>query len=184
LRHRKHLIVKGMIWVLCLSTAGAASAASRERPSDDAELKRYLGPAPKFNPPAGISRDDTYQVGWVDLNGDGRLDALIRDNGPAFCGSGGCGLRVLERTLTGFRSRGWMTITQLPVEVLNTRHHGWRDISVFVAGGGIRPGYQASLAYDGRRYPGNPTVSPARPLRAGELGEVLIDHSTPTLKLD
>jgi hypothetical protein len=75
-----------------------------------------------------------------------------------------------------------MTTTQLPVEVLKTRHHGWRDISVLVAGGGIRPGYRARLAFDGTRYPSNPSVSPARPLRTGEVGESLIDRSTPTLE--
>jgi hypothetical protein len=44
---------------------------------------------------------------------------------------------------------------------LKTKSHGWHDITVWVQGGGIQPGYEAFLFFDGKRYPNNPTVPPA-----------------------
>jgi len=45
--------------------------------------------------------------------------------------------------------------------MLNTKSNGWHDISVVVAGGGIA-GYEAILPFDGKTYPSNPSVPPAR----------------------
>jgi hypothetical protein len=71
---------------------------------------------------------------------------------------------VLEHAGAGYRVRGDISISRPPIAVLPTRTHGWRDISVFVAGGGILPGYSAVLPFDGEQYPENPSVPPARPL--------------------
>ena len=46
-----------------------------------------------------------------------------------------------------------MTITWTPIRVLDATSHGWRNISVRVAGGGI-----------GKTYSQNPTVPAARPV--------------------
>jgi hypothetical protein len=45
------------------------------------------------------------------------------------------------------------------------RRNGWNDLIVFVSGGGIQPGYYAVLPFDGKKYPENPTIEPAMPLR-------------------
>jgi hypothetical protein len=137
---------------------------------DEAALQAYLKATSK------VSYD--YQVGWADLNGDGRQDALIRFTSRDFCGSGGCGLEILVREKRGFQSLGAATITRLPIKLLDARHHGWRDFSVFVAGGGILPGYTARMSFNGKRYPANPTTPPAGRMR-GSLGRVLIDKDSP-----
>jgi hypothetical protein len=67
----------------------------------------------------------------------------------------------------------WASIVQLPIRLLPTSTRGWRDIGVTVAGGGINPGYMARLRFDGRRYPSNPSVPPAIPMRR-TTGKVLI----------
>lgn len=103
----------------------------------------------------------TLQVAQADLNHDGRADALVYVAGPGQCGSGGCDLLILAASAQGYRQVGSVSIVQLPVRLLPTRHHGWQDIGVRVAGGGILPGYDAALHFDGRRYPGNPSVAPA-----------------------
>jgi hypothetical protein len=59
--------------------------------------------------------------------------------------------------------------------VLETTTNGWRDISVRVAGGGIVPGYEAILPFNGKTYPGNPSVAPARRARGTSPGKVLIE---------
>jgi hypothetical protein len=66
--------------------------------------------------------------------------------------------------------------------VLNTKSNGWHDISVVVAGGGIQPGYEAVLSFDGKTYPSNPSTPPARRLDGKAEGEIVIPvkvESTP-----
>lgn len=111
--------------------------------------------------------------GWKDLNGDGRPEALVYISGQDLCGSGGCDMLVLEQSGGTFRVRGDLSISRLPVAVLPQRNHGWRSLTVLVAGGGIVPGYRAVLPFDGRHYPSNPSVEPAHPLK-GNLDEEII----------
>ncbi len=54
-----------------------------------------------------------------------------------------------------------ISITRPPIRVLPTVTHGWHDLGVMVAGGGIIPGYEARLRFDGHSYPSNPTVPSA-----------------------
>lgn len=100
-----------------------------------------------------------FAVAWVDLNGDGRREAIVYMLGQ--CGSGGCPMVVLTPQGNNYRKVSYFTIVQLPVRVLPGIHHGWRDIGVGVHGGGIMRPYIAALRFDGRRYPFNPTVPPA-----------------------
>lgn len=66
-----------------------------------------------------------------------------------------------------------MTVVQLPIRVLESTANGWHDLGVWVQGGGIQPGYEAALSFDGRTYPRNPTVAPARRLEHPK-GKILI----------
>lgn len=63
------------------------------------------------------------------------------------------------------------TVTRLPIRVLSTKSNGWHDITVTVAGGGILIGYEAELSFDGKTYPSNPSVPPARPLEVAGKAE-------------
>ena len=65
------------------------------------------------------------------------------------------------------------SVTRLTVTELATSSHGWRDPTMFVAGGGILPGQTVRLRHDGRGYPDNPTVPPAERYD-GPKGKVLI----------
>jgi hypothetical protein len=120
--------------------------------------------------------DTRYAVAWVDLNGDGRDEAVVRIMSRGFCGSGGCMLYILSPRGRGWSMVGRTTITHPPIRVTNSRSHGWRDISVFVAGGGIIPGYHALLPFDGRIYPFNPSMAPARRLGTQVSGRILISQ--------
>lgn len=101
-------------------------------------------------------------------------DYVVYVSGRTWCGTGGCLLLVLEPTASTYRVIGQTTIARLPIRVLRTTHHGHPDLSVWVAGGGVRPPYVALLTYDGARYPLDPTMPPARraPVLMG--GRILI----------
>jgi hypothetical protein len=132
----------------------------------------------------GLGQSDArYAVAYVDLDRDGVNEALAYLQGPSACGSGGCRLYVLARRAGYWRLVSEHTVTNRPIRVLATRHHGWRDLSVWVAGGGILKGHHAALAFDGRAYPLNPTVPPARRVPGSSQGRILIAVDTPLIPL-
>jgi hypothetical protein len=106
-----------------------------------------------------------YKLASYDLDGDGRPEALVYADGDQDCGSGGCDLYVLTRAGASWRVVVSTSVMRPPIRVLPTSSHGWRDLSVFVAGGGILPGHAVRLRFDGTTYPSNPTVPPAEPIR-------------------
>ena len=131
---------------------------------------------------ASYEPNDAYSVTLIDLNEDGKREAIIYVAGPSVCGSGGCSLLVLTPSARGYRLVTTTTVTHLPAYALNTRTHGWRDLSVFVAGGGLS-GHYASLRFNGRKYPSNPTVAPAIVMRGKPDGTLLLDSNSPKLPL-
>lgn len=121
-------------------------------------------------------QDPRYAAAFLDLDGEGRNEAVVYLQDRHFCGTGGCGMQILTRRAEGWRVVSSTAIGWPPIRALETRSHGWRDLSVVVAGGGVIPGYEALLAFDGRTYPDNPSVPPARPLRRRPPGETLIQR--------
>ena len=115
-----------------------------------------------------------YVDGWVDLRGDGKREAIVYVTGRSWCGSGGCIMLVLAPSDTAYKVIAKTTITSPPIRVLADTSNGWHSIGVWVRGGGVRPGYEAELSFDGQTYPPNPSVAPARRLSEKFEGEVLI----------
>jgi|HubBroStandDraft_3_1064219.scaffolds.fasta_scaffold184111_2 hypothetical protein len=66
------------------------------------------------------------------------------------------------------------------IDFLDSKCSGWHDLGVWVQGGGIQPGYEASLSFNGKEYPSNPTVPPAQPLAKKVSGKL----SCPVLPLE
>ena len=116
-----------------------------------------------------------YDSAQSDLNGDGRAEILIYAKDPGHCGSGGCDFYVLSPQGADYRVVLRASVTRPPIRRLATVTHGWRDLGVFVAGGGAQ-GHEARLRFDGKLYPGNPSMAPA-PAKAAQ-GETLIDAPT------
>lgn len=140
---------------------GSASATSASRPDPVAAYVRQT------------LHVTQYKRANADLNGDGRPEAFIYVTDQSYCGRGGCTLIVLTRHKGQYRPVLRSTVTQTPINLLATSTRGWRDIGVTVSGGGIMQPYMARLRFDGRRYPGNPTVAPAQPMPR-KTGKVLI----------
>jgi hypothetical protein len=94
-----------------------------------------------------------YAASFVDLNGDGHNEALVYLMGRNICGSSGCELYIYTPAGDSWREVSEVGLTQLPVQLLPTSHHGWKDLVVFVSGGGVLPGYYVRLQFNGRSYP-------------------------------
>jgi hypothetical protein len=136
-------------------------------------LKSYVGDSVLL---AGDTAQ--FKSAFVDLKDDGKFEALVYISGSGWCGSGGCRLLILAPSKATYRVITATTITRLPIRVLKSKTNGWHDIGVWVQGGGIQPGYEAQLPFDGRAYPSNPSMSPARQLIEKVEGRVLIAPDT------
>ncbi len=124
--------------------------------------------------------DARYALAWADLNGDGRNEAIVRVMSRSLCGTGGCNMYVLSPYRWRWRLVGRMTITKLPIRVLDSRSHGWRDLGVwhtYCCENNQFVGYEALMPFDGRVYASNPSISPSRRLRRAVPGTVLISSS-------
>ncbi len=117
---------------------------------------------------------DRFVAALADLNGDGTPEAIVYLTSNYWCGSGGCTTLVLVQDADSWRLLTKITITRPPIRVLKTKSNGWRSIGVWVQGGGIQPGYEAELRFDGKTYPTNPSIPPARPLVGKAEGEAVI----------
>lgn len=109
-----------------------------------------------------IEAEMRYFKGTTDLNGDGSPEVIAHVVGLGVCGTGGCPTVVLSPDKNGYRVVTKISITHPPIQVSSKRTNGWRNLLVYVSGGGIYKGYVAELQFDGTTYPENPTVSLAK----------------------
>jgi hypothetical protein len=126
----------------------------------------------KFLRDAGNDQETRYFSAFVDLRDDGVREAIVYFTNR--CGSGGCTTWILEPTGSSYRVVTRITIARPPIRLLNTKTNGWHDISVIVAGGGIMAAYEAKLSFDGKKYPGNPSIAPAQQLTQNVPGKIIV----------
>lgn len=69
-----------------------------------------------------------FSIKMVDLNGDGKPEALVIDNSPDSCGSHGCAANILD--LTGPKARSMADLLGFDLEALPSKTGGWRDIAL------------------------------------------------------
>jgi hypothetical protein len=177
--HSTRHFFNGLIrFVLLIATASFASVQGQPRTqsSEEDSLKKFLQ---NYVREPGLGDDKTlkYLATFVDLNGDGTKEAIVYLTGQTWCGSGGCNMLILARSGTSWRTVTETTITRTPIRVLTTASNGWRNLTVWVQGGGIQPGYEAELPFDGKTYPENPSVPPARRLTRKVPGRVVLSSS-------
>ena len=117
-----------------------------------------------------------YRATLIDLNGDGRREAVVLMNGPDWCGSGGCSLWVLTPRGGSWRMVTQATIMNPPIRVLPTSSLGWSELSAMVddVNG---PHYEARLSVNGRL---NPTVTR---LPEPSNGRVILSDADPLREL-
>ncbi len=164
------LIFAGPALVMALTGCASPPAAGARPVAETTERSADAFLAQHFADDGDVSAVTTA----IDLDGDGVEEIVAYAAGPMLCGSGGCNVLVLQREADGFAVRMDASVSRLPVTALDSRSHGWRDLTVGIGGGG-GPGGQAVMRFDGARYPSNPTVPPATMLDAADAaGTVLI----------
>ena len=165
-------ILVGVMLLLAQLTFGQDSAPMAAEES----LKRFLQNWDTGTTPKTEKNDRTtrYVAAFRDLNSDGTPEAIVYFIGKDWCGSGGCPTLILTRDAGSWRIVTKITITRPPIRVLTNTAHGWRSIGVWVRGAGIQQGYEAELCFNGKSYPRNPSVPPARRLEGKPAGEVVI----------
>jgi hypothetical protein len=129
------------------------------------------------------SRTTRYSAVFTDLNGDRIPEAIVLLRSGGWCGSGGCTTLILTQSKSSWKIVTRLTITRPPIRVLKESTNGWRNITVWVEGGGIYPGYEALLRFDGSSYPSNPTVPPAQKLEREAEGAVVISPTQEAVPL-
>lgn len=117
---------------------------------------------------------DSYPTAFVDLNDDGLNEAIVYVRAQGTCGSGGCRTLILRWNGNSWSIVTDVSITKLPIRVLATKSHGWKDISVVVQGGGIMQPYESVLRFNGTTYPDNPTLRPAKKAKRVPKGKSVI----------
>jgi hypothetical protein len=174
-------IVLGLFGLAMLAGSGPAPLWARQRSTQQMLAQFVRTELQGDGDRAGATARFSYAL--VDLNGDSIPEAIVRIIDPQDCGSGGCNLYVLRRRGLRYQIVSHTTISRPPIRVLPSRSHGWLDLGVFVEGGGILPGYEAVLSFNGRSYPLNPTVAPARRARGPIRGRIVISPSTRTFSV-
>jgi hypothetical protein len=140
---------------------------------DSAKLKNFL----RYYLADSHIPDDTmtrYVAAFADLKDEGTRQVIVYFTDQRSCGSGGCTTLILAPENSSYRVVTAITIGWPPIRVLSTKSNGWHNLGLWVRGGGIRPGYEAELRFDGHTYPTNPSILPARRLSEKVEGEVVI----------
>ena len=122
--------------------------------------------------------DDDGEVRYFhksfDLNGDGKPEVIVHVVGPGACGTGGCATHVFAKLGASYKLISTIALSRPLVIAALGCSHGWRNLIVFVAGGGNVHGYYAELRFNGKTYPHNPTLKPAKRISDKPRGTVLI----------
>lgn len=159
--------------VACSGLLITASAGKAQRDANESP-RAATASLEKFLQTLRGNKTTRYASAFRDLDGDGVREAIVYLMGDQWCGTGGCDTLILTPDGSSWRIIANITITRPPIYVLANVSSGWRSIGVWVEGGGIHPGYEAELRFDGKTYPKNPSIPPAQPLVGKPIGEMVI----------
>ena len=175
-------LILGVIAGLLTASSGHGQTQQREHRASDGALKAVLK---QYLKDQGAEDDGTarYIPAFVDLNNDGTDEVIVHVLAQSLCGTGGCPTLVLVPVQSSFRIVSRIGITRPPSRVLNKQTNGWHDLAVWVQGGGIQPGYEADLPFDGENYATNPTVAPAHRLSPKAAGQVVVSDDAKGIPL-
>lgn len=133
-----------------LAESNKVFSSAEFEPMVDEALRTYF--ASSNQDPSGTR----YRWLTYDLNNDGQKELLVQLD---WCGSGGCTLLIFNNINTMWQFNSRITLVQTPLNLGTQSHGDWRDLVMFVSGGGAIPN-QHTLKFDGNKYPLNPSNAP------------------------
>lgn len=122
----------------------------------DVKLEKAFAKA--FNLKPGVDKI-RYYYNRIDLDEDGKPETFVYLLGPSLCGTGGCSAAIFKQCNNKYELLSKFSLVNNPIIISNNKTNGFRDILMFVSGGGIE-GFLAELKYTGTSYPSNPSVKP------------------------
>lgn len=114
-----------------------------------------------------------YLYNAVDLNNDNTAEIIVYLVGGFTCGTGGCTTLVFRSSGSRYELISHLTLTSNPILVSHQTTNGWKDLVLYVSGGGAKPSYRR-LQFTGKGYPGNPSIVPAFDREATISGDAYI----------
>ncbi|MGB7552731.1 MAG: hypothetical protein WBM04_00045 [Candidatus Korobacteraceae bacterium] len=124
---------------------------------------------------AGTEKMTRYLAAFANLTDNGEGQVVVYLQGRQWCGTGGCTTLILVPEDSSYKVISSITVGWPPVRVLRTKTKGWHDLGIWVQGGGIQTGYEADISFDGKAYPSNPSIPPARRLTEKVAGKTVIE---------
>lgn len=100
-----------------------------------------------------------YDFAGVDLNGDGKSEAIVLFSGADWCQKTGCSLVVFQEEQVGYRPVSHITSARPPVLIGPEASFGWRDLMANT-GGGNAAVRTVRLGFSGKGYPANALLQP------------------------
>lgn len=100
-----------------------------------------------------------YYYNKVDLNEDKKPETFVYLLGTYVSGSGGSTALIFEGDKDQYKLVSKFTLVRNPIIVSDNKTNGWKDLIMYVSGGGIEPFY-SQIKFDGSNYPSNPSVQP------------------------
>jgi hypothetical protein len=146
-------------------------------PTDMASLRRYLH--------AYVHQSNvdirTVRFAVAPLSNTGLLAVYMQDQ--QFCGTSGCGILLLKPKGRSFRQVDDIGGCWPPFKILPQSHHGMPDIGIWIQGGGVLPGYQTSVRFNGKHYAYRQGFPPTHRIKR-DVGRILIRDETPLYPVD
>ena len=100
-----------------------------------------------------------FDFAGIDLNGDGRPEAVVLFAGQDWCQRTGCSLVVFQQEQVGYRPVSHVISVRPPIMAGPDSSFGWRDLIVGT-GGGPAPVRTVRLGFTGKGYPANALLQP------------------------
>ncbi len=102
-----------------------------------------------------------YEFSRMDLDNDGRRDALILFNNPYgyWCGQHGCTMLVMRAHNDSFQLVNAVQPIRTPLYISDNNTNGWKDLIVRVSGR-QQDSKDVAMRFDGRKYPSSPDNLP------------------------
>lgn len=126
------------------------------------EKKRDVELEKAFSKVFGLKRGEDkvrYYYNRIDLNNDNIPETFVYLTGPLLCGTGGCSGLIFEQVDDQYKLVSRFSLVRTPVIVRDKTTNGWKNIIMYVAGGGMEGRYK-ELKFDGETYPLNPSIQP------------------------